>query len=103
MDGLLEFVEKILGDRTGKWRTSRNAQPKFWQRSHITHIAECLVENWGPRKNGRAGAGKISEDGSRCPVAAHNHRDTTRHQSCKQIAKSVRMRDRDHPEIQIVI
>src|SRR5215468_10391332 len=30
MDRLLEFLEKFLRDGTGEWRTSRNAQPKFW-------------------------------------------------------------------------
>src|SRR6266853_2278672 len=60
IDRLLEFLEKLFRDGAGERRTSRNAQPKFWERGHITNVAKRLVKSRRAGKNCRAGARKIS-------------------------------------------
>jgi hypothetical protein len=69
----------------------------------VFHFTKRLIENRHSRENSCVAADKIGENGAWCSVTTDHHRHAARDQWREEIAETVRVRNRDNSEIQIVV
>ena len=103
MDRLLEFLAEFSRYVQRQRRARGNAEPQLWQRGHLLHLGERLIENRHPGKHRGAAAREIIQDRARHAIPAQNHRHAVNQQRREQIAEAVGMRKRNNGEIQIAL
>ena len=103
MDCQIELFLEFLRDRIRERRSGRNAEPKLRQGGNMFHFTKCLIENRHSWENCCLAADKIGENGAWCSITTDDHRHTARDHWREEITETVRVRDRDNAEIQIVV
>ena len=103
MNRQLKFIPEFFRDGDLQRCARRNAKPQLWQRRDIFHFAESLIENRHSGKNCRVCPRKIDKNGARRSVVTQDNRHAASNQRREQIAKAVRMRERNYAEIKIGI